>query len=338
MLFEHHYGIDLGTDTIKIYEQKKDIIRKEKNMIAIKDHDTVFAVGNDAFEMFERTPANIEVVTPMTNGRISDVLLIEVILHAALEKEHASLGTNPILYFSVPAGMSEIEKRIYSSISHRGTLKKSKVYLVEQPIADAIALAIPILNTKGSMILNFGAHSLEMSVITEGRIILNKTLPYGGDTLDLAIAAAIRRRNSFQVSLKSASGLKNSLVFLGNSSLEARKVMGTDTITGLPRDGIISSNTVTRAVQDQLITIAEEIKKFLDRIPPQIRTVVTEEGIYLTGGTTRIKGIDKFFMEYLSIPVRLSQYYESCTICGLKELIDNPLLHHWAFMPKKRKT
>ena len=102
MLFQQVYGIDLGTSTVKIYDWKKDTITKEENMIAVRDRDTVFAVGNEAYEMFEKTPENIQVVTPMSNGRISDVLLVEAILHTLLSREHTSMGHRPTIYFSVP--------------------------------------------------------------------------------------------------------------------------------------------------------------------------------------------------------------------------------------------
>ena len=95
MLFQHVYGIDLGAGTVKIYDWKKDAITKEKNMIAVRDRDTVFAVGNEAYEMFEKTPENIEVVTPMANGRISDVLLVEAILHTLLSRGSTTPGFPP---------------------------------------------------------------------------------------------------------------------------------------------------------------------------------------------------------------------------------------------------
>lgn len=336
MLFQRVYGIDLGTSNVKIYDQKKDTITKEKNMIAVRDKDTVFAVGNEAYEMFEKSPENIDVVTPMSNGRISDVMLVEAILHTLLARCHTFMGYHPTLYFSVPMDMTEIEKRAYYSIAHRGKLKKCRVFLVEKPIADALALGIPIHRTRGSMIANIGAQSTELSVIADERVIISKIFPIGGKQFNAAIAAGVRRKNSFQISRKTAKRLKISLTDLAGEKQEGRKVMGIDTVTGLPRDGIVTSYTVTATVREQVIRIADEIRKFLERTPPQVRANIMSEGIYLTGGSTQLPGLDRFLSGYLGCPVQLSQYFDLCTICGLKELINHPALHRWAFTPKKR--
>ena len=278
MLFQQVYGIDLGTSTVKIYDWKKDTITKEENMIAVRDRDTVFAVGNEAYEMFEKTPENIQVVTPMSNGRISDVLLVEAILHTLLSREHTSMGHRPTIYFSVPMDMTEIEKRAYYSVARRGKLKKCRVYLVEKPIADALALGIPLHRTRGSMIVNMGAQSTEVSVLADGRVIMSRMIPSGGKKFDEAIAAAVRRKNSFQISTRTAKRLKIALTDLGSSRREGRKAMGIDTVTGLPRDGIVTSHTVTETVREQVSRIADETRKILDRTPPQIHSAIQDEG------------------------------------------------------------
>lgn len=209
MLFQQVYGIDLGTSTVKIYDWKKDTITKEENMIAVRDRDTVFAVGNEAYEMFEKTPENIQVVTPMSNGRISDVLLVEAILHTLLSREHTSMGHRPTIYFSVPMDMTEIEKRAYYSVARRGKLKKCRVYLVEKPIADALALGIPLHRTRGSMIVNMGAQSTEVSVLADGRVIMSRMIPSGGKKFDEAIAAAVRRKKQFSDQYENSKAPEN---------------------------------------------------------------------------------------------------------------------------------
>ncbi len=169
MQIRNVYGIDLGTSTVKIYDLKKDTITKEKNMIAIRNREQVIAVGNYAYEMHERTPSNIEVITPMSNGRIANVLMVEAVLHTLLHRCTRHMGYRPELYFSVPCDMTEIERRSYYTIAHKGALKNCRMYLVDKPIADALALGIPINRTKGSMIVNIGAQSTEISVIANAR-------------------------------------------------------------------------------------------------------------------------------------------------------------------------
>lgn len=140
-------------------------------MIAIRNREQVIAVGNYAYEMHERTPSNIEVITPMSNGRIANVLMVEAVLHTLLHRCTRHMGYRPELYFSVPCDMTEIERRSYYTIAHKGALKNCRMYLVDKPIADALALGIPINRTKGSMIVNIGAQSTEISVIANARVI-----------------------------------------------------------------------------------------------------------------------------------------------------------------------
>ena len=337
MLFDNVYGVDLGTSEVKIYDTKKDTIIKEKNMIAGRNGDTVFAVGNEAYEIFERTPENIKVITPMTNGRISDVMMVEAVLHTLLSRLDSSMGYRPTLYFSVPMDMTELEKRAYYSIAHRGKLKKCRVFLVEKPVADALALGIPIQKTKGSLIVNIGAQSTEISALADGRVIISRNISLGGKDFNGAVAAAVRRRNSFLISTKTAKRLKIALTDLSGQKQEGRRAMGIDTSTGLPRDGNVSCYTVTAAVQGLLEQIAVEIRKFLERTPPQVRSSIMKEGIYFTGGSTKLSGLDSFFAERLGCQIQISRYYDLCTICGLKELITHPVLHRWAFVPKRRR-
>ena len=337
MFFDNVYGVDLGTSSIKIYDSRKDTIIKEKNMVAVRNQDTLFAVGNEAYEMFEKNPSNIQVTTPMSNGRIGDVMLVEAVLHTLLKQSNTVMGHRPVLYFSVPVDMTELEKRAYYSIAHRGRLRKCRVFLVEKPIADALALGIPLTKTKGSLVVNIGAQSTEISALAEGRVIISKTVPVGGKHFNAAIEAAIRRKNNFRISLKTAKRLKLSLTDLTGDKLEGRRVMGVDTVTGLPRDGNVSCYTVTEAVTEQLNRIALEIRKFLERTPPQVQEKIRQEGIYFTGGSTQLSGLDRFFSDRLGCPVLYVYLFDLCTICGLRELILHPVLQHFAFTPKNRR-
>ena len=338
MPFQHIYGIDLGTSTVKIYDRKTDSILQEKNMIAMRGEDTVFAVGDEAYEMFGRTPEDIQVISPVSSGRISNVLMTEAVLHTLLRRCATKPGAAPRLYFSVPVDMTEIERRVYSTITKKGQLRRSSVYLVEKPIADAMALAIPIHHTRGSMIINIGAENTELSILAEEHIIFSRSLPYGGKLFNEAITAGVRRKNHFAVSRRTARQLKQSLADLGTERREGMQVMGIDTETGLPRDGVVSSYTVTRAVRGQMKLLAEEIRRFLDRTPPQIRENIRSEGVFLNGGSARIPGIDRFLADILDVPVNISGLYEMSTIEGLRELINHPELHHWAAVPGRRKS
>ena len=336
MSFNHVYGVDMGTGTVKIYDRNKDSITKEVNMIAVRNGDSVMAVGNDAYAIYEKTPENIDIISPMSNGRINDVLMMEAVLHTLLGRTGGYAGYRPILYFSVPVAMTEIERRAYSTIAQKGRFRHSQVYLVEKPIADALALGIPLHHTRGSMIINIGAQSTEVSFLADERVIISRMISIGGQTFTSAIVEGIRRKNSFIISQHTAQRLKLTLTNLEKDLNEGCKVNGIDLDSGLPRNGVVTSYNVTASVTAQMQKIADEIRRIMERIPPQIRASVLKEGIYVTGGSTHIAGIVPFLEEALDCPVILSKYYDLSTVCGLKELITHPELQHWAYLPGKK--
>jgi rod shape-determining protein MreB len=170
--------------------------------------------------------------------------------------------------------MTEIEKRAYYTIASSGDLRRSKVFLVEKPIADAIGLGIPIMKTNGSMLVNIGGESTEISVIADQRVIISKVLPVGGNSLDTAICNAVRKRTSTHIGHRTGTRLKNALAYFQSGAKEARKVVGIDSISGLPKTAIVTAGIVNTAIDEPIRRIADEIQTFLDRTPPQIRSVI----------------------------------------------------------------
>jgi len=337
MLGNNVFGVDLGTSEIKIYSLKKNQTLIEKDMVAILDGERVLAVGNDAFEMFEKTPPNIEVVSPVTEGSISDIDKVEVLLHTLLRKMDRHIGHGPVIYFSAPPNRSEIEQRAYYAISMAGGLKNPRVFLVDRPICDAIALGIPLTKTHGTMIVNIGAQNTDISVIANEQVIISKSVPIGGQQMNESICDIIRRKNNLLIGHRTERRLKAVLASFGKEEKEARKIVGLNTLSGLPREGIVSSAIVNDAVTSQMKILAEEIRDFLERMPPQIAECVRNEGIYLTGGSTRIQEIDVFFKDYIGCRINLSSYYDLCTIRGLEELITHKSLYKWASPVRNRK-
>lgn len=337
MIIHNAFGVDLGTSAVKVYCHHTGQTIAEKNMIAIRNGRQVLAVGDDAFEMYEKAPENIQVSRPVMNGRIADVAQVEYVLHTMIGRADRNAGYAPMIVFSAPVNMSEIEKRAYYSISHAGYFRNPKVYLVDRPICDAIALGIDVSKTRGSMIVNVGGQNTDISVIANEQVIISTDISIGGQLLNEAICNEIRRQENLIVGRRTARRLKAVLSTLGEDIRETRTVTGMNTLSGLPRQSVISSELVSFAVEGQIAQLASEIRTFLERTPPQIRDSVAEEGIYLTGGTTRIPSIDRYLRRVIGCPVNLSDYYEMCTIQGLAALIKNKELQKWAYTIGNRK-
>ena len=209
--------------------------------------------------------------------------------------------------------------------------------MVEKPIADAIALGISPENTRGSMIVNIGAQSTELSILANGRVIISKMIPIGGRQMNLAICEEIRRICQLQIGTRTARRLK---VVMGNmkaSEEDARKVYGIDSLSGLPREEVISSKIIYDALLKCMTQIGTEIKAFLERTPPQISYEILKEGIHLTGGSTRLANIHVFLAEYTGYGVELSELYEQSTVTRHKKIINDKKLQKWVQPMKQRK-
>ena len=193
MFKKQQFGIDPGSDLIKIYNVRKNTLLKEKNMIAVMDKDTYLAIGNDAYEMYEKNPKNVRVMIPMSEGMIADTGSLEIILYSLLRKSSPHLSKSPQLYFAVPTDMTQIEKRAYYMLTRNGAFQDCRVFLINRPIADAIALGISVKNTKGAMIVNLGAQTTAISVIADRSVILRRVLKVGGFKIEKEIVDRVRR-------------------------------------------------------------------------------------------------------------------------------------------------
>lgn len=327
----------MGTSTIKVFSQSKNKSYIEKNMVAVKDKHKVIAVGNEAYEMFEKAPDSIQVESPMAFGMIANQDAMEIALYSMLKNIDWTIRFGAVLYFTVPADITQIEKRAYYSIANGGWLQNNRVFIVEKPIADAIALGISLDSTKGNMIINIGAQSTEMSLIADDRVILSKIVPMGGRQFNEAICSEVRKQYNLNIGTRTAQRLKLAMGRMNDSKKDARKVVGIDSLTGLPREEVIHASVVNDGIMNCLGAISEEIRTFLERTPPQIAYNIAKEGIYLTGGSTRLPGIATHLASLCGYSFQLSELYDSCTIVGLEKIILEKELQKWTKPLKQRK-
>ena len=209
----------------------------EKNMLASKGR-RIIAVGNEAYDMFEKAPADIVVNSPMAFGMIANLELQEIALYSMMKKIDRFLGIGSDMFFSVPLDMTAIEKRAYYHVANGHWLRQNRVYMVEAPIADAIAMGVDLNKNAGSMIVNIGAQSTEFSIITDGKIIISKKVPIGGRQMNESICSEIRKRYNLQIGTRTAKRLKMVMGRLSDQKKGVRKVVGIDSISGLPREEV----------------------------------------------------------------------------------------------------
>ena len=192
------YGLDLGSYEIKVYDKKKDTIWKEKNVIAIANKKEVFAVGDEAYEMFEKAPANIQVVFPMKDGVISRFNDMQYLLQGLLKKDRGfARGAEYVI--AVPTDVTEVEKKAFFDLVIHSTARAKEVNIVERGIADAVGLNLDVQNTKGLFIVNLGGDTTELSILAGGGIVLNRLIKVGGATFDNAVAQLVRYNHDFLI-------------------------------------------------------------------------------------------------------------------------------------------
>ena len=332
MLFEKTYGIDLGSSSVKVYSLFKNKSYMEKNMIASRGHK-IIAVGNEAYEMFEKSPAEVAVCSPMSFGMIANLELQEIVLYSMIRRIDHILGVGSVMFFTVPLDMTAVEKRAYFNVANGYWLRKNRVYMVESPIADALAMGVDLDDPTGNMVVNMGAQSTEMSIITGGRIIISKKIPIGGRQMNESICT----RYNLQLGTRTAKRLKMVMGRLSDQRKGVRKVVGIDCISGLPREEVISSYVVNDGIMNCVNEIASEMKTFLERIPPQISYHIAKQGIYITGGSTRLPYLDKYLASYTGFTFNMSDLYEKSAVSGLEKIIKNKELRKWAMPVKQRK-
>lgn len=324
------YGLDLGSYEIKVYDKKSETIWKEKNVIAIKDDREIFAVGDQAYEMYEKTPPNIRVEYPMENGVISRFNDMQYLLQNLLKKErHFARGSAYVI--AVPTDVTEVEKKAFFDLVIHSTARAKEVNIVERGIADAIGLNLDVQNTRGIFIVNLGGDTTELSIIAGGGLVLNQLLQVGGSDLDRAVSQLVRFNHDFLIGHQTAEKLRRNFGVFNEGNNTVMTVSGRDLITGIPQRREISINLVRAAIKDPLEECVRAIQALMDRTPPEIRKAIYRNGIFLTGGVANLPGLELYMEEMTGIPVHTAIDPDICAVTGLKNIIGSQDLKQLAY-------
>lgn len=314
------YGLDLGTYEIKVYDKKKDIIWKEKNVVAVMDNKNIISVGDDAYEMYERAPGNIQIVFPMKEGVISHFNDMQYLLQNILKKERRfTRGAEYVI--AVPTDVTEVEKYAFYDLVMHSTAKAKSVSIVERSLAQAVGLGLDIKTIQGTMIVDLGAETTELSVISTGGLVLNKMLKIGGITFDNAISNLIRRNYDFLIGLRTSEMLRRRFGVFGGNSNSTMKVAGRNLVTGVPGQMEVPISVVRAAMREPLSECIANINSFLDRTPPEVAKSIQNNGIYLVGGLAYLPGLSRYVEEATGYKVHTARKPDICGVEGLHKII-----------------
>ena len=314
------YGLDLGTYEIKVYDERKDEIWKEKSAIATKNQTEIFAVGDEAYAMYEKAPQNIEVLFPMQGGVIARFYDMQNLLENLLRKRQF-FGSEYVI--AIPTDITEVEKRAFYDLVYHSSARAKSVPVVERGIADAIGCKIDVYQTGGVMILNMGGGTMELSVLAYGGIVMNRLLKFGGEQFDQEIINLVRRNRDFLIGRKTAEQLRRTFGIFSEDTKSKMQIAGRNLILGLPQRTDISIGLVRAALKEQMDDCVDAIQTMIQRIPPDVLRELKKNGIYLTGGMANLRGIAEYLEESVGVRVSTVDYPELCSMNGLREIIQD---------------
>ena len=324
------YGLDLGSYEIKVYDKKQDAVWKEKAVIAIEDRKNIFAIGDEAYEMYEKAPGNIQVVFPMEEGVISRFNDMQYLLQNLLKKGRTLVrGSEYVI--AVPTDVTEVQKRAFFDLVIHSSAKAREVNIVERSIADCIGLGIDVKETKGVMIANFGGGTTELSVVASGGMVLNKLVKVGGTTFDRAVMNLVRHTHDFLIGRLTAETLRRRFGIFGGDSHAVLTVAGRNLVTGVPQQQDISISLVRAAMKVPLELCIREMISMLDRTPPEVLKAIEENGIFLTGGLAAMPGLARYIEGATGYRVQTARRPDTCSVEGLSRIINSKELKQMAY-------
>ena len=314
------FGIDLGTNNIKIYSRSDDHVMVEKNMIAIENKNTLFAYGNSAFEMYEKAPGNIHISYPVSNGVIADIKNMETLVRYFIGDLQKGNMRQADFFIAVPTDVTEVEKRAFYDLVRDAGVKAKKIMVVEKAVADGLGLDIDVKNSQGVLVVNVGYETTEISILSLGGIVLSRLIKTGGLKFDEAIRAAVRKEFSLIIGGKTAENVKMSLKELEQESKGA-VVYGRDIVTGLPVEREIPTKLVDESLEEHFNTIIDNVKVILERTPPELAADIYRHGIYLTGGASQVSHLTERLAAGTGLRVNMSENPVSSVVLGLAKII-----------------
>ena len=322
------YGIDFGTSNIKIYNGVTRTSLNEKNIIAIKNKTDLFEIGDEAFKMYEKAPDNIEVVFPIKYGVIADLKKMKMLFEQFFKKLTGPRGSKMGRFcIAVPADITEVEKRAFYEVVAKSDIKAREIKIVEKPIADAVGLGIDISSSKGNMIVNIGADTTEVSIISHGGIVISRIVKIGGNMLDQLICESVKKRYNILIGLKTAEKIK---IALSDAMYVEDGVTDEDIFYVYGRN-----DTVYEAIEQFFDDIVDAIKNLLERTPPELTADIVDAGIYLTGASSSIKNLDKLIKKETDLNVNVIKNPGESVIRGISIIMSDSKYRKLMYEPKE---
>lgn len=323
-MFSNDIGIDLGTANTLVYVKGHGVVITEPSVVALNTKTgRIVAVGAEAKQMLGRTPSHIKAVRPLVDGVISDFEVTEEMLAYFIGKAEklSPKYFRPRVVVGVPTGVTNVETRaVYDAAKSSGA---REVYIVEEPMAAAIGIKMPIKDPIGSMVIDIGGGTTDIAVISLGGIVRANSLKIAGDKLNADIMTYLRDEFKILIGEKTAEQIKIALGSVLEGDPKEIPVRGRDLVTGLPREVIVTDGDVREAIAVSITNLIDGIREVLETTPPEVLSDVMQRGIVLSGGGALIRGLAPLLETLLKIPVRVATDPLTAVVRGTGIILDN---------------
>ncbi len=306
--FSNDIGIDLGTANTLVYLKGHGIVINEPSVVAVNQKSgRIVAVGTEAKNMLGRTPGHIKAVRPIVDGVISDYEVTEEMLSYLIQKAEkiSKKFFRPRVVVGVPSGITNVETRaVYDAAKSAGA---REVYIIEEPMAAAIGIRLPVKDPVGNMIIDIGGGTTDIAIISLGGIVRAKNSKIAGDRLNGDIMSYLRDEFKLLIGEKTAESVKIAIASVEEGSLMEAQVRGRDLVTGLPREVIITDGDIREAIMPAVTQLVDDVREVLETTPPEILSDVMHRGLVLSGGGALLTGLDRMLEAALKIPIYVAE-------------------------------
>ena len=322
-VFSSDLAIDLGTANTLVYVKGKGIVLREPSVVTVhKDSKNVLAVGSEAKAMVGRTPENILAIRPMKDGVIANFEITEAMLRYFAHKVHNRKSfVRPRMLICVPSGITQVERRAVRDSAENAGAREA--YLIEEPMAAAIGVGLPIEEAGGSMVLDIGGGTTEVAVISLAGIVYSQSVRVGGDEMDEAIISYVKRNYSLLIGERTAEEIK---IGVGSAykteETKTFEIRGRDLIAAIPKTTVVTDAEIREALSEPVNAIVETVRGTLERTPPELAADIVDRGIVLAGGGGLLRGLDKLLKEETGLPVTVAEDPLSAVVMGTGKVLD----------------